>query len=177
MKENEVIDILSHYRHDYLNQLQLIQGYVMMGKTDKVQQKLNEIVALAHEERKLSNLHIPKTALWIIRFNSLHTNMRFDYQVKDIQLPLSDVDDEVYRHCVRTVETVEWYSDQMEMYNGNITIRQDNQNNVWLDFLIMGIFSNKDEMVEELSGMSFLHHVTYKEVDKKIRCSMSIQCK
>lgn len=35
MKADDVLEIIRHYRHDLLNELQLVHGYLSMGKDGK----------------------------------------------------------------------------------------------------------------------------------------------
>lgn len=76
-----VVQILQHYRHDLMNRLQIVQGYVGMKNFDKVEKKLSEIVDYYNEERKLMSLNVPDFMLWIIQFDTRYENFRLTYKI------------------------------------------------------------------------------------------------
>ncbi|BBP91222.1 hypothetical protein BsIDN1_48400 [Bacillus safensis] len=53
---NELIDLLSRSRHDWMNKLQLIKGNLTLEKYDRVFEIIEEMVIEAQHESKLSNL-------------------------------------------------------------------------------------------------------------------------
>lgn len=65
----DVLNILRHYRHDWLNHLQLINGYLAMGRVEKVENLINEMVIQAKNESHLSNLNMDEFAEKILTFN------------------------------------------------------------------------------------------------------------
>ncbi|QKY69573.1 Spo0B domain-containing protein [Lentibacillus sp. CBA3610] len=65
MEEKEVIQLLRHYRHDLMNHLQIVQGYLSMGKMEKAQKKLTNYMQLLQEEGKLVNMHAPAFVFYI----------------------------------------------------------------------------------------------------------------
>jgi stage 0 sporulation protein B (sporulation initiation phosphotransferase) len=68
-KEWDVISILRHYRHDLLNHIQLINGYLAMGKVEKVQSLIDELVRQSKNESHLSNLNMNQLAKEVLTFN------------------------------------------------------------------------------------------------------------
>ncbi len=81
MKDSEVVELLRHYRHDSLNDLQLVNGYLQLGKLDKVEAKMKEMVEKAAEERKLDHLNLPKSMLWILQKNWFTNNLNLTYKI------------------------------------------------------------------------------------------------
>lgn len=88
MQEQDVVQLLRHYQHDLLNELQIIQGYASMDKTDKVKDKIKACVDIYKEERKLMHLNIPKTTVWFLQTQYKQNNIHVSY---DIQVEDSDV--------------------------------------------------------------------------------------
>jgi stage 0 sporulation protein B (sporulation initiation phosphotransferase) len=114
-----MMELLRMYRHDVMNDLQVVQGYASMGKVDKVQTKLAEWMEHLNEERKLMSLNIPKFALWLIQFNSVHANIRLSYDIHMENGNLHILDDTLVNQCQWCIESLEKYLDDMELYNGN----------------------------------------------------------
>jgi|SRR5690554_4604538 len=68
-KDLEVVHVLRQYRHDWLNKIQLIKGYLDLGKMEKVQELINEIILQSRNEGDLSNLKIDRVASHLLTFN------------------------------------------------------------------------------------------------------------
>ncbi|GEL09233.1 Spo0B domain-containing protein [Salisediminibacterium halotolerans] len=68
-EERDPINLLRHYRHDWLNRLQLISGYIDIGDVSKAREVINETINAAQNESKLSNLNIPGFAEDVLTFN------------------------------------------------------------------------------------------------------------
>jgi stage 0 sporulation protein B (sporulation initiation phosphotransferase) len=80
-KEWNMIEVLRHSRHDWLNKLQLIKGNIDLNRIDRVNAIIDEIVIEAQHETKLSNLHIPLFASLLIRANWESNIFTLEYEV------------------------------------------------------------------------------------------------
>ncbi len=82
-KQNEIniVNILSHSRHDWMNKLQLIKGNLSLQKYDRVQDIIEEIVIEAQQESKLCNLKMPLFASYLMTFNWSSRHFSLDYEV------------------------------------------------------------------------------------------------
>lgn len=69
MDAKEVANLFQFYRHELLNHLQVIQGYVKLGNTDKADEKMSNLFELLHHERNLLNMKIPTVFLWMLTCN------------------------------------------------------------------------------------------------------------
>lgn len=52
-EENVLIDYLNKERHGYLNDLQVILGYVQLGKNDKVIDYIHRVIKNLDKEREI----------------------------------------------------------------------------------------------------------------------------
>ncbi|RNA68732.1 Spo0B C-terminal domain-containing protein [Alteribacter keqinensis] len=75
------VDLLRHYRHDWLNHLQLIKGNLALGKTERVEVLLDEIIQQAKNESKLSNINGGLLAERLLTFNWEAHNFRLSFEV------------------------------------------------------------------------------------------------
>ncbi|WP_280768629.1 Spo0B domain-containing protein [Salipaludibacillus daqingensis] len=80
-QEWDVLNILRHYRHDWLNHLQLINGYLAMGRVEKVEHLINELVIQSKNESQLSNLNMNDFAEQILTFNWKGYSFRLSFEV------------------------------------------------------------------------------------------------
>lgn len=64
-----VLHALRQYRHDWLNKIQLIKGYIDLGRMEKVQQLIEEVIQEAKNESDLTNLNMKRVATKLLTFN------------------------------------------------------------------------------------------------------------
>ena len=81
-KEWDIVEVLRHSRHDWLNKLQLIKGNLDLNRIDRAKAIIDEIVIEVQHESKLSNLHIPLFASLLFKvelgkYISFSLNMRY----------------------------------------------------------------------------------------------------
>ncbi len=151
MKEEDMVELLRHYRHDWMNQIQLIMGYASMGKLDKVKAKLDDFVAEAENERKLQNLNMPKTIIWLMSFNWRYDNFRINYQVdlEDTTIPIND--DKIHTRLNKMMGILIDHSSKMELYNGEFTLKKQLETgNVQIFVSFQGDFQNVDNLQQLL---------------------------
>lgn len=152
MNEKNVIDIIRHYRHDLLNDLQIIHGYSSMGRLENVKEKLAECMHRFHEERKLTSLDTPSFALWLIRFNSLHTNFRLTYHI-DTNSNLQGHDRKLLEQCGLCIEIINKFAKETELYEGNLQIIDQTAAIINLQIAVAGQFPEIDKLKDALEGM------------------------
>ncbi|WP_164668487.1 Spo0B domain-containing protein [Virgibacillus doumboii] len=156
MEEKEVIQILRQYRHDLLNQLQIVQGYMSMGKTEKVQSKIKDYIQRLNEERKLVNFDAPLFALYLIQFDSLHMNFRLTYDIHTENRNLQHIDGELIDCCRKIMAEIEHISDENELYEVHLQINEvASESLIELDFAVVGNFYDSDNRLEGLKNNRF----------------------
>jgi stage 0 sporulation protein B (sporulation initiation phosphotransferase) len=80
-KEWDIIEVLRHSRHDWLNRLQLIKGNLDLNRIDRAKEYINEIVIEAQHESNLSNLHLPGFASMLLKSNWENHLFQLEYEV------------------------------------------------------------------------------------------------
>lgn len=122
VEEKEVMDLLRYYRHDIMNDLQVIHAYTSMGKLEKVEEKLANYMANFDEERKLMNLNAPKLSLWLIPFNSIHPNFRITYAIRGEKIDISDIDEKLTKDCQYCIAHLKGITSDKELYEGELVL-------------------------------------------------------
>ncbi|PWW35429.1 sensor kinase SpoOB-type protein [Paenibacillus pabuli] len=61
---------LNHHRHDWMNDLQVLYGYLRLGKLDKSVQCVERIVERVNEESRISRLGIPSLVFYLQSFRT-----------------------------------------------------------------------------------------------------------
>ncbi|WKB36847.1 Spo0B domain-containing protein [Terrilactibacillus sp. S3-3] len=73
LDEEKLLEIFRYARHDWLNELQLIKGYLSLEKFDQVEKIIERLIEKLQNEAGLSNLKVPKLAAYLLTFNwSMH---------------------------------------------------------------------------------------------------------
>lgn len=80
-KEWDIVEVLRHSRHDWLNRLQLIKGNLDLNRIDRAKAYINEIVIEAQHEAKLSNFCFQKYASLLLKANWENHLFQLEYEV------------------------------------------------------------------------------------------------
>ncbi|MGJ7912284.1 Spo0B C-terminal domain-containing protein [Neobacillus sp. LXY-1] len=80
-KQWNLIEVLRHSRHDWLNKLQIIKGNLDLNRIERTKEVINEIIIEAQHETNLSNLHIPCFAEVLLKTNWETHSFLLDYEV------------------------------------------------------------------------------------------------
>ncbi|MBS4208971.1 Spo0B domain-containing protein [Bacillus sp. FJAT-50079] len=83
-----VIEVLQQSRHDWLNQLQLIKGNLALGKKERAEEVIEEVVAQMRQESRLTNLKLPKFALMLLTHNWEGHHFQVKYEILEQNGPL-----------------------------------------------------------------------------------------
>src|SRR5699024_6334574 len=148
MEEKDVVGLLQNQRHDMLNHLQIIQGYLSMGNTEKVKDKIETWLDYFNEERKLFNLNAPLFALWIMQFKHMYTNARLTYKVHIKKKNLQTVDQQLTEQCKQMINSLMQEQSNSELYEGNLELNEstDEPEIINIKFLINGRFHDADNL-------------------------------
>lgn len=96
MKEEwNILQVLRHSRHDWLNVIQLIKGNLALKKYDRVEEIIQEVVNRTQNESKLSNLNVPNLASELLVFNwevGNHFQLEFEVIGESQDLNLYEAD-------------------------------------------------------------------------------------
>lgn len=97
MKNRGTLDVLRHSRHDWLNRIQLIKANMSLGRTERVNNLIDEIVLEANHESNLTNLYAPTFAEYLITFHWEPRLFSMEYEVIGQPVNLSKVDEILYK--------------------------------------------------------------------------------
>ncbi|MCA1021721.1 Spo0B domain-containing protein [Halobacillus litoralis] len=149
MEEKEIIGLLRHKRHDWMNQIQLIQGYASLGKHDRLMDLLDTVKAESEEERKLLNAEASAFPLWLLTFNWIYASFRLTYSLEQ-GLDLSSHDQTLTAYGRRLMEIMEKHKDADELYEGTVTLYRGGQGALGLSWEWDGRFPDPEPMLKAL---------------------------
>lgn len=99
--QQTAIRTLNHHRHDWMNDLQVIYGYIRMNKTDRTVQYVEQIRDRMLTESKIAKLGIPSLVLFIQSFRTLTHSLVIDLEIDgELNLAELNVDGEA---CAKTI--------------------------------------------------------------------------
>ncbi len=173
MEEKDVIKVLRHYRHDLLNHLQIIHGYLSMGKTDKVKSKVTEYLQLLDEERKLVNLNAPLFALSLIQFDSLHTNFRLTYDIHTDNKDLQHIDEVLESSMNQLMSQIKNMSDETELYELHLKMYEVSSTSmIELKLTVNGNLPSLEKLMKNIESMG--QNLEVHQEPDGIMCTISI---
>jgi stage 0 sporulation protein B (sporulation initiation phosphotransferase) len=159
-KEWDIVEVLRHSRHDWLNRLQLIKGNLDLNRIDRAKAYINEIVIEAQHEAKLSNFHLPKFASLLLKSNWENHLFQLEYEVLN-DIEAVEINDDILSNWTKSFFIC--LDQAIEAFQENhlsITI-QPQSNGVRFFFDFSGIIIKK-ELIEQFLNFSEIE-VTIKE--------------
>ncbi|MUV39509.1 Sporulation initiation phosphotransferase [Lentibacillus sp. JNUCC-1] len=173
METKEVIDTLTHYRHDLLNQLQVIHGYLGMGKPDKAEEKLSAYTSQLDQERRLMHLGLPDFALWVIRFNMEQTHFRLTYKIESH--PVSPkLDQKIVKSCETLFQVFRSHAAVHELHQAHLHFHEERIKKTYIIHINMtGTFVDAKELKKQLQHK--LPSVIVHKEDKQLGCILTFE--
>jgi stage 0 sporulation protein B (sporulation initiation phosphotransferase) len=100
--QRQLIELISHYRHDWMNDIQLLFGYVTLKKYDKLDDCMDKIRSKALQESSTAKLGIPSLVAFFISFRLYYNALALELEMEDeINLASLSIDKEKVSHLVQ----------------------------------------------------------------------------
>lgn len=77
------IRTLSHHRHDWMNELQIMYGYLRLNKPDRATEIVERIRERMDNESRISGLGHAELSMFLLSFRTTCDQMRLDVQVQE----------------------------------------------------------------------------------------------
>ncbi|MDB5053449.1 MAG: putative sporulation initiation phosphotransferase [Bacilli bacterium] len=126
IKEQLIIDLVSHYRHDWMNDIQLLFGYVSLKKYDKLDDCMDKIRNKALQESCVAKLGIPSLVAFFITF-------RLHYTMFDLELEM-DQDINLAALPLDTVKVSKFVQDMVKLFHSHALLSDEEPNVLSLQF-------------------------------------------
>ncbi|KKO51864.1 Spo0B domain-containing protein [Paenibacillus sp. DMB20] len=81
--EQRAIQMLNHHRHDWMNELQILYGYIQLGKHDKSVHCVERIKERMLQDSKISKLGIPSLVFYLHSYRTYNTGLQLEVEVVD----------------------------------------------------------------------------------------------
>ncbi|WP_416149198.1 Spo0B domain-containing protein [Salipaludibacillus sp. HK11] len=128
------INLMRHYRHDWLNHLQLINGYLAMGRVEKVEVLINEIVVQAQNESHLSNLNMDQLAEEILTFNWQGYSFLLNFEVVSEVVDWSKWEQSILMYFQDMMQLLDNHTKRGEDQHATLLINDVDKKTIEIDF-------------------------------------------
>ncbi|MEW9700124.1 Spo0B domain-containing protein [Paenibacillus sp. SI8] len=163
LSDINVLQIVGRLRHDWMNDIQILFGYIQLKKFDNLQPYMEKIKMNMQQESNLSKLGIPSLITYLLLFRvhakSLQLEIELDQEVNLGQLPLHEgLIDGIVR---KTVELFKSYAASEGDECGVLSLEFDVQeDSLLLDFVYQGPYEQVrlQEAVRETLLIQSAHH-------------------
>ncbi|MCT1903362.1 Spo0B domain-containing protein [Oceanobacillus sojae] len=145
MDEKETVRLIQKYRHDLMNRLQIVSGYLTMGKADKAKMNLDNVLEYYEEERKLMRLNADKLMIWILQFQETYPAFALTYHVDLLESSTKKIDEqELLSSCKKLLAFLSEAAQDLLVYDLSLHIEE--QETQWVIRMII-----KDIILEKIS--------------------------
>ena len=98
---DELLKVLNRQRHDWLNHVQILLGYLHLNRTEQGEAHLKRLAEMAMQESMIARLNNSLLSVFFLTFNALNKEMLLEVEVCD-QVDLSRIrlDEQALFHLV-----------------------------------------------------------------------------
>ncbi|NIK11250.1 Spo0B domain-containing protein [Alkalibacillus almallahensis] len=95
MERQQFLQWLRQYRHDLMNDLQIVQGYGSMGKYEKSLNKVNDLIERLKQERLLQTLNCDEFVFWLLSTSLMEHELNITFSVNTDLTELAAFDEKL----------------------------------------------------------------------------------
>ncbi|ASS66320.1 Spo0B domain-containing protein [Paenibacillus sp. RUD330] len=108
LQQQASIRTLNHHRHDWMNDLQVLYGYIRIGKLERAAASVERIRDKMAVESRIAHLGIPSLVAYLQSFRTLSHNLVLEVDVED-NLTLEDLQLDRDRTADALIEVINAY--------------------------------------------------------------------
>lgn len=113
MDTDYFLETMRLYRHQLMNELQVIHGFQTMGMKDESLKKMNRFIDQLSSERTLQSIDANQYVSWLLAWKIRHPEVLFSYQTKGEHRSLKKFDDALLNDVKSVI-------DQFNRLDGNL---------------------------------------------------------
>lgn len=121
-----LLRLFNHYRHDWMNNIQVIMGYIQLKKVDKLSDLMEKIKEKVRVESCVSKLGLPSLIVYLLSFQA---------EVKELELQIR-IEEEIHLQKYLHADAVEqWITALLESFRREAVALKESQNAITLHFI------------------------------------------
>ncbi len=78
-----LLQVLNQQRHDWLNHVQVLLGYLRLGRPEEGEAYLKRVTEETRQESLIARINCPLLSVFFLTFNALHNDLRLETEVCD----------------------------------------------------------------------------------------------
>lgn len=154
LTENKLVDLFRHSRHDWLNAIQLIKGNLALNHVDRAKEIIDDLIMKSKNEAKLSNLEIPKTAVYLLTYNWYSHQFKLDIEVVGDHGYLTSLDNAILSMSQSVFELFDKHSSSRSENHVLYTIQLiDEEKFISIDF--SGKLEDVQQLVQTFGSLTY----------------------
>lgn len=171
--DKRIISVINHYRHDWMNEIQVLFGYVSLKKYDYIPPFVEKIKLSMHQETLISKLGPPALVAYFYSYRtnstSMELNVELEEEIKITELPLDA--NQATELIIRMIEMFKRHAissfGEPNTLSLELTVAEDH---LLVDYVFRGVYSRmelesemeryllRNEISSELEQAEFQDH-------------------
>jgi stage 0 sporulation protein B (sporulation initiation phosphotransferase) len=153
--QRQMIDLISHYRHDWMNDIQLLFGYISLKKYDKLDDCMDKIRTKVLQESCTAKLGIPSLVAFFISFRLYYHALTLELEMEqDINLASLPIEHEkVSRFVQRTIQLFNAHAEPSDEISNELSVQFDLESDALLFDLIYQGGCNEKALQQGIKAM------------------------
>lgn len=147
------LSVIENYRHNMMNEIQLVHSYLHMGKIEQAKQKLSTWINHLKEERKLMFIDATQLVTWIFMFNYTYDQLQLTYSV-NIETSLKYLDSSIANHCKDFVHILEEHVNKDSLYYVHIDLSKNENAQLLVTFHIKDAIDEEENVIKQWIAFS-----------------------
>ncbi len=153
------LDVINHQRHDWMNELQLLYGYVRLKKFDKLPDCVETIKERMADESRISKLGSPELVVYLLKNRVSGLMMPLEVHLSETvelsRLALGTSQDQITELIERAVQVYRFApkANGQAVAPLKLSISVED-NRLWIDFDYQGKLLRPDEVASQLQQMA-----------------------
>jgi hypothetical protein len=143
-QDKRLLRILSVYRHDWMNHIQVLMGYVRLNKTERLTEYMDKIKGKVFQESYLAKMGVSELVVYYYEFRSEQRHLELEFEIEqEICLSKLPLDGRAAAALIR--DTVEFFAAEAAADHGEsgaLSLAFDEEEGcLLLDFVYSGCLS------------------------------------
>ncbi|MCO7126420.1 sporulation initiation phosphotransferase B [Sporolactobacillus shoreicorticis] len=155
------IELLNSARHEYLNDLQLIKGYLFLNRTQKVEQVIDKMTEKLNNQSRLAHLQIPECAVFLMQFRWSSHAFALTFEIDGPERDLSAYDKELLNVFQEYFTILEHYS--APIVDNTVRVVIETGSVLCVDLYFEGEMVDRDAAAEQLNKLNVNHSFQWVE--------------
>jgi stage 0 sporulation protein B (sporulation initiation phosphotransferase) len=155
------IELLSSARHEYLNDLQLIKGYLFLKKPGKAEEIIGRVTEKLHHQARLARLHIPECAVYLMDYGWSSHEFSLSYEVIGPERDLSFYDEELTTVYQELFAIIEQYASPIA--DNTVRIVFNTESSLRIQIYFDGVMTDAKAAEEQLNQQEMNHSFQWVE--------------